>query len=50
MKQSKQQASERKSWWELRPSLNYWKKSPSIYKEIHLFNQHHKNDKQDKKT
>lgn len=48
MKQSKQQASERIAWWELRPSLKYWKKTPNISKEINLFNQNKKDDKTQK--
>lgn len=48
MKQSKQQASERTAWWEIRPSLKHWKQSPNISKEINLFNQNNKDDKHDK--
>jgi hypothetical protein len=32
------QKSERKAYWQLFPSLKYWKKTPNISKEINLLN------------
>ena len=42
------QKSEKKAFWQLFPSLKYWKKTPNISKEINLLTQNKKDYEHDK--